>query len=178
MISKEITFVDVDDNSVTESWLFHLSMDELTDMAADDKDYGDYLLQIAKEKEPIKLIQTMRTIVRLAVGKREGRGIVKSEAITADFFGCGAWEELYVELLTNEDVAAEFFNRIAPIDYIKRVNASMAAEKKEYTDKELLEMSDEKFASFAGDDPKNMTQHHLQIAFQRKERALAAKSAA
>lgn len=120
MIRKEITFTDFDGNEVTETHLFHLTAPEMIRM---DAEYGDggiekLLNNMVESSDNVGLMQLFEKLIRRAYGtllEVDGKKrFVKNEKEADIFMNSLAYEGLFMELISSETVAAEFFNRLAP----------------------------------------------------------------
>ena len=117
MIKKTIKCKDFDGNSYEEELYFHLSKGELIDMAVEeDGDLLDRIMKIAREDDPIKIIPIMKNIILRAYGVKssDGKSFIKDEETTKNFKYSQAFSELYTELSTDSQKAAEFINGIMP----------------------------------------------------------------
>jgi hypothetical protein len=179
MIKKTLTYQDLDGNSVDEEFYFSLSMPEITMMEVSHSNgLEEYLQNIIKSKDGAAIITAMQDMVAMSVGKRSenGRFVEKSSLITQSFMQSGAYEEFFLELVTNADAASEFITGIVPKDMAARIESrtSGAEVKKEYTTAELLQMSHEDFVKAVGSaDPMKMSHEHLVIAMQRRNQKVS-----
>jgi hypothetical protein len=171
MLKKAITYTNFDGERVTDTFHFHLGPDELAELEFSQKGgLRDYLQNLIEAEDNEALLRNFKWLITKSVGRRseDGRRFVKSEEITADLVQTGAYSELFMELLTNADSAADFVKGILPGDLARKVETVELPEEKELTDEELLELSQDEFDKIAGTDPKHMSKRHLMIAFQRK----------
>jgi len=135
MIKKTIKYVDFKGNEREEDFYFNLSKPELMEMELTTKGgMSEYLDKIVKAQSREELIKWFRIIILKAYGEKseDGRRFIKSEELSTAFSQTGAFEQLYMELVTNEKKASEFINAIIP----------------EFTEDELA-AADEKRASLA-----------------------------
>ena len=178
MIKKTLTYQDLDGNTVEEEFYFSLSMPEITMMEVSHANgLEEYLQSIIKSKDGAAIITAMQDMVAMSVGKRSenGRFVEKSELITQSFMQSGAYEEFFLELVTNADAASEFITGIVPKDMAARIEArtSGVETKKEYTDEELLKLPQSEFDKLVGTDSKKWDMRILKIAFHRKNQVTA-----
>jgi len=178
MIKKTISFKDLDDNDVDEEFYFTLSLSEITLMEVSHSDgLEGHLKKIIASKDGVRIISAMQDMVAMSVGKRSenGRFVEKSPAITQSFMQSGAYEEFFLELVTDADAAAEFIKGIVPTDMAKRVEDASSKKEapKEYTTAELIALPHEEFVKVTGtNDPLKMSHEHLLIAMQRRNQAI------
>lgn len=117
MIKKTIKYVDFKGNEREEDFYFNLSKPELMEMELTTKGgMSDYLDKIVKAQSREELIKWFRIIILKAYGEKseDGRRFIKSEELSTAFSQTGAFEQLYMELVTNEKKASEFINAIIP----------------------------------------------------------------
>lgn len=118
MIQKTIKYTDFDGNPVEETYYFHLTKGELIDWAAEGDDgFAGKIAAIAKEGDPIKILPMMKEIILRSYGVRtsDGKSFVKDPELVKNFKYTQAFDELYVELSTDANKAAEFVNGILPV---------------------------------------------------------------
>ncbi len=118
MIQKTIKYTDFDGNQVEETYYFHLTKGELLDWAAEGEDgFAGKIASIANEDDPIKILPMMKEVILRSYGVRtpDGKSFVKDPEIVKNFKYTQAFDELYVELSTDANKAAEFVNGILPV---------------------------------------------------------------
>lgn len=91
---------------------------------------SDYLEKIVKAQTKEELIKWFKLIILKAYGEKseDGRRFIKSEELSTAFSQTGAYEKLYMELVSDEQKASEFINAIVP----------------EFTEEELAAASEKK----------------------------------
>lgn len=191
MLKKSISFEDLDGNKLTEDFYFNLSKAEIAEMELVQKDgLVKYLEKIVKEEDREKLIELFKGLITRSVGRRseDGRRFIKSQEIIDEFVQSDAYSELFIELVTNANTAAEFVTGIVPA----AMQDAIAEAQKDGTlalpsDTEVPPAEPATAASDAPADPtpawvregrvpnpdelKNATPDQIQLAFQRKEQA-------
>ena len=190
MLKKDITFTNFDDVEVTETWYFNLTKTELAEMELSMRGgFSEVLKTIGREKNPELVISTFKEILLKTVGKRseDGRRFMKNQEIRDEFVEIGAYDTLFMEMITDADAAAKFINGVMPKDLVEETMKEMARQQvvelpdtappekvlpvkklEDYTPKELAEMDSALFQHLVGTDPRKMTHDHLVIALQRK----------
>lgn len=176
MISKVISFEDFAGNPVTDTFWFHLSASEVTELAMSRKGLDEYLEEILKTEDVPKLFEIFKELLGLAVGKPlNDRVFDKSPMITAEFLRSGAYDEFFFELIQNPAMAAEFIKEMMPKDLedrIEKIMKNRGEAPKQYTDAELLAMPEDQFLHVAGgSNPMRWEPRFLQIAHRRKSAA-------
>lgn len=117
MIKKTIKYVDFKGNEREEDFYFNLSKPELLEMELTTKGgMSDYLDKIVKAQSREELIKWFRIIILKAYGEKseDGRRFIKSDELSTAFSQTGAFEQLYMELVTDEKKASDFINAIIP----------------------------------------------------------------
>lgn len=117
MIKKTIKYVDWKGNEREEDFYFNLSKPELMEMELTTKGgMSEYLAKIVKAQSKEELIKWFKIIILKAYGEKseDGRRFIKSDELSTAFSQTGAFEKLYMELVTDENKASEFINAIVP----------------------------------------------------------------
>lgn len=162
MLKKTITYTDFNGEKVSEDFYFNLSKAEIAEMELSHRGgFSAYLQQIIETEDGAQIIAAFKRILTTSVGQRseDGRRFIKNEEITNDFLQSEAYSELFMELVTDGNKAAEFIQAIVPADMAEAVadGSKLAAvpegkemeeeipayilENREPTPKELQEMS-------------------------------------
>ena len=129
MITKEVKYVDFKGNERTEEMCFNLTQVELVEMGMDLPDdikneVGEDPSNITEETA-LKLIAKLgnkgimaflKTITLKAYGvvSEEGRRFWKSEEISKEVSETIAFDNLMIELLSDDEAAATFVNALIP----------------------------------------------------------------
>ena len=124
MLKKTITYSDLDGNPVTEDFYFNLSKAEIAEMElSHEGGFSAYLQRIIESQNGAEIIATFKNIVMGAVGRRseDGRRFIKSEEITNEFLQTDAYSQMFMELVTDSEAAAEFVRAIVPADMAEAV---------------------------------------------------------
>lgn len=173
MHTKDITYLNLDGESVTETHYFNLTKAEAVQMNFHKKGGLEaYAKRIVEAEEHGELIELFQDLILKTYGIRDGQRFVKNQEQTDAFVQTGAYSELFIELATNHESAIKFFREVVPPDMQSRVDDVALAGEKDYTDEELLTIPwDEFYAAAGGKDDKNWDKRFLLIAFRRKQAA-------
>lgn len=117
MIKKTIKYVDYNGTERTEDFYFNLSKAEVSEMELSvDGGLSQMLERIVASHDNKEIIRMFKKIILKAYGEKsaDGKRFVKSEELATAFSQTEAYVELFMELATNEDKAAEFVNGIIP----------------------------------------------------------------
>lgn len=120
MIKKTITYKDFNGNDRTEEFYFNLTKAEVTRMEMSTTGGMAEMIQrvIAAQDAP-SLIQIFEEMIQKSYGVKtpDGRGFVKRQEDLENFMATEAYSQLFMELVTDADSAAEFVNGIIPSDF-------------------------------------------------------------
>ena len=138
------------------------------------KNPKQYLESIAANQETRNLMDVWKDMLFRAVGKRavgdDGDYLIKNPQILAEFVGSGAYEQLFNELAESKDGGAEFFLSIMPQEVQANAQDEAARVNRDYSNQELLDMSDEDFYAVAGTKKFSEMEKRFQlIAWERRE---------
>ena len=141
MIKKTVNYEDFDGNKRTEDLYFNLTKFEATEFALDLPD--DITNEVTKEGVDATNMESVSRIVQKLGGKgiidfirklvlksygiksEDGRRFEKSEKISTEFSQTMAFNNLMMELLTDDDEAAKFINGVIPADLANAANGAM-----------------------------------------------------
>jgi hypothetical protein len=130
MIAKTITYIDYNDVERTEKFYFNLSKAEVMEMEMSTSGGLAEMIQrvVAAQDQPA-IIKIFKDLILKAYGVKspDGRKFVKSEELSLDFAQTEAYSQLFMELATDAEKAAEFVNGIVPADMAKQIAEHNAA---------------------------------------------------
>lgn len=163
MLKKIITYKNLDGDDVTETFYFHLSKAEITEMElSEEGGLAEKLKTIIATNDRPTIIATFKMLISKTVGRRseDGKRFIKTQEITDEFMQTDAFSELFMELVSNTEAAAQFIVGVVPADISDKLtevatreikgieDVQLPSEEKtfdDFTDDELLEMSDEDY---------------------------------
>lgn len=119
MIVKTVTYTDFNGNERTESFWFHLSRPELTEMLLGiDNNIETYIKTIIKNENYYEIVKIFKKLLLEAYGEKseDGRRFIKLPEKTKEFSESEAYSVLFTELTTNEEKASEFVNGLISKD--------------------------------------------------------------
>ena len=119
MLKKLIEYTDYNGNVRKEHFYFNLNKAELMEMETEIDGGMRQLLEIIMEKQDIpKIMSSFKTIIMRAYGEKspDGRLFNKSEELSKAFTHTEAYNELYMELLSDAKKAAQFIEALMPAD--------------------------------------------------------------
>lgn len=125
MLKKSITYVNFNDEEVTEDFYFNLSKAELVKMEVSrDGGLKDHLERIVATNNGKEIIAEMEKIVQAAYGVKspDGKKFIKTPELWEEFKSSEAYSVFFMELVTQADTAAEFINSVIPRDLQEQVS--------------------------------------------------------
>ena len=141
MIKKIVKGTDFDGNPYEEECFFHLTKGDIIDWAAEDGGLVDRIMKISEETDPLKIVPMMKQIIIRSYGIKtpDGKGFIKDPDAVKNFQYSDVFSELYTELSTDAEAAAEFVNGILPKfdeETQKRIEEAKKLYEKEQAEKE------------------------------------------
>lgn len=188
MLKLPITYTDFNDVTKTEDFHFHMSVAELTNMglATAGTTFGELVRRMTATGDTGAIMDAFKEVILRSVGQRspEGDKFYKNERIQEDFVACGAYDALFLKLLTDTTEIVRFVNGVMPTDMQKNPEFQKAlaglqiqaltpeAERvrdnpDDYSRQELVDMPREQFDALVGTDTKKMSKAHLSILMER-----------
>lgn len=119
MLKKEITYIDYNDTTRTETFYFNLSKAELAEMQLSASGgLETYIRNIVEAKDGASMVQIFKDLILKSYGEKspDGKRFVKSKDISDGFSQTEAYSQLFMELITDDNAAADFINGIMPKD--------------------------------------------------------------
>jgi hypothetical protein len=117
MLKKTIKYTDYNGTERTEDFYFNLTKAEILEMEMSEAGgLTAKLHRIIESKDNRELMKHFKYIIHKAYGEKsdDGRRFVKSDEISTAFEQTEAYEELFMELFSDAEKAAEFVNGIIP----------------------------------------------------------------
>ena len=118
MLKRTMTYTDYNGRSRTEDFYFNLTQAEVTEMELSvDGGLVEMINRIVAAKDGKQIIALFKDIVLRAYGEKspDGRRFVKNQEIRDAFAQTEAYSDLFMELATDAQKAAEFVNGIVPV---------------------------------------------------------------
>lgn len=117
MIKKTITYVDYNGVERTEDFYFNLTKAEITEMEMSTTGgMSEMVKRIIAAQDTPTLIKIFKDLILKSYGEKDidGRRFIKSEELSTAFSQTEAYSQLFMELATNAEAAADFVNGIIP----------------------------------------------------------------
>lgn len=132
MLKKTVTYKDLNGKERTETFYFHYFESEIMDMEmSEEGGLAERIQRIIDAKDQPSLLKVIKKFVIDAYGVKsdDGRRFDKSQEVKDAFLQCPAYSKIYMELLTDDKLAADFVNQVVPED-MKDTLAEIAAKAK------------------------------------------------
>lgn len=125
MLKKTITYNDYNGVERTEDFYFNLSKAELMEMEMSiSGGLTEMIEKIVATKDAPAIIKIFKELVLKAYGEKsaDGKRFEKKNGALAEAFAeTEAYSQIFMELATDADKAAEFVNGIMPSDIAKQL---------------------------------------------------------
>ena len=119
MFKKTITYTDYNGVSRTEDFYFNLNKAELTKLQLGyPGGYEQYVRRCLDAEDVPALLKIFEELIDLSYGEKDdsGKRFIKNQQLTESFKQTEAYSEMFVDFLTNQNSAEEFFIKIMPVD--------------------------------------------------------------
>ena len=123
MIKKTITYEDYNGNQRTEDFYFNLTKAEVVKMEMGIKGgLAEMIQRIVAAQDTPAIIEVFEDLILKSYGRKgpDGKRFEKSEELTKEFEQTEAYSQLFMELATDAEKAAEFVNGIVPADIAEK----------------------------------------------------------
>lgn len=117
MLKKTIKYEDYNGVKREENFYFNLSKAELTEMEfGTEGGYADMVEKIVKAMDQPAILRVFKDLILKSYGEKsaDGKRFIKSPEISLAFSQTEAYNELFMELMSDTDAAIKFFNGILP----------------------------------------------------------------
>lgn len=117
MLKKTITYTDYNGNERTEDFYFNLTKAEIMEMEMSTTGgLAEMIKRIVAAQDAPAIIKVFKELILKAYGEKspDGKKFIKSEELSNSFAQTEAYSQLFMELATNADAAADFVNGITP----------------------------------------------------------------
>lgn len=128
MLKKKITYTDYNGVERTEDFYFNLTKAELSEMELETPGgFTAMLERITAAKDIPSLIKIFKDLILRSYGEKseDGRRFIKSKEIVEAFSQTEAYSELFMELATDAEAAANFINGIVPAEIAKKASKQL-----------------------------------------------------
>lgn len=119
MLKRQITYTDFNDETVTDTFYFNISKNELIELEVEYAGGFSALIErIIETTDPKRLVDEFKRLILLAYGVKsdDGKRFIKSDELRAEFETHAAYQTLFTEMATVEGAAEAFFKGVLPAD--------------------------------------------------------------
>lgn len=117
MLKKKITYTDYNGTERTEDFYFNLTKAEIMEMElGTNGGLVEMIQRIVDAQDAPSIIKVFKDVILKSYGEKspDGKRFIKSKEISDAFSQTEAYSQLFMELATDADAAAEFVNGIVP----------------------------------------------------------------
>lgn len=124
MFKKTITYTDYNDVTRTEDFFFNLTKSDIMKMEMSVQGgLAEMIKRIIAAEDAPAIIAVFEDLIQKSYGVKtlDGKGFDKNPKHFEAFKQTPAYDELFMQLATDADAAAEFVNQIIPSDMRKQL---------------------------------------------------------
>lgn len=119
MLILPLTYEDLDGVTKTETFHFNMTQAEIAELELSKLDlktegFQDHIAKIIAARSGRDIVESIKAVILMSVGRREGDLFLKTPEITASFQFSGAYSTLFTSLIGDPDYAAMFIRGIVP----------------------------------------------------------------
>lgn len=117
MIKREISYEDFDGNPHVETFWFHLTKTEAFEISSEYPENVEQMIKkMVASDDRRQIVEIFKKIVLRSYGQRseDAKRFIKTPEATLEFSQSAAFDALFIELVTNDKVMADFIVGIMP----------------------------------------------------------------
>lgn len=128
MLKREITYKNLDGETVTNEFYFNLTKAEIAELELSHfGGLGEFIKRVSATQDQKVLVEEFKRIILLCYGIRDGDSFIKTDQLRQRFEGTNAYSELFIEFLTVPGSLETFIRGVVPQEWEEE---RKAAEKK------------------------------------------------
>ena len=119
MLKKTVTYIDYNGVERTETFYFHYTEAEILDMEmSTEGGFAERIQKIIDAKDQVSLMKLIKKFVIDAYGikSEDGKRFIKNDKVKTEFLESPAYSKIWMELVMDDEVAADFVNNVIPSD--------------------------------------------------------------
>ena len=119
MLKKTVTYTDYNGVERTETFYFHYTEAEILDMEmSTEGGFAERIQKIIDAKDQVSLMKLIKKFVIDAYGVKseDGKRFIKNDKVKTEFLESPAYSKIWMELVMDDEVAADFVNNVIPSD--------------------------------------------------------------
>ena len=124
MITKTVSYMDLNGNERTEKFYFHFYESEIMEMELSvEGGFADRIQKIIDAKDQPSLIRVVKKFVLDAYGVKsdDGKRFIKNDEVRDAFVQNPAYSKIFMELVLDDKVASEFVKGVVPPEMADRI---------------------------------------------------------
>lgn len=128
MIKKTIAYEDYNGVERKEDFYFNLSKAEVMEMEMSTAGgLAEMIQRVVAAQDQVSIIKIFKDLILKAYGVKspDGKRFIKSKELSDEFSQTEAYSQLFMELATNADAAADFVNGIVPANMAKQAELAV-----------------------------------------------------
>lgn len=133
MIKLTYTYNDYDNNERTEDYYFHYNEAEIVKMELGvEGGFTEKIKRLIAARDIPEIIKVFDEVIDTSYGVKspDGREFIKSPELTAKFKRTEGYSKLFMDFVTKEGFAADFFNNLIPHDLTGVTSEGASTEEK------------------------------------------------
>ena len=124
MITREVTYIDYNDDEQTEKYYFDLTVPEMLELSFSSAgDIQSTLERLSNSRKVGEIFQIIQALIFKSVGVKsdDGKRFVKNEAVLNEFKQSRGYEAVLMKMMQDTDYASKFIEQLIPQDRIKQI---------------------------------------------------------
>ena len=124
MLKKTIQYQDLDGNTLSDDFYFHISMSEISKLElGTEGGMAEKLKKLVAASKGKDIIEQFEGILRMAYGVRseDNKRFIKNEQVWNDFYQSDAYNVLFMQLISDPGASSEFVAGILPANFEQEV---------------------------------------------------------
>jgi len=124
MITREVTYIDYNDDEQTEKYYFDLTVPEMLELSFSSAgDIQSTLERLSNSRKVGEIFQIIQALIFKSVGVKsdDGKRFVKNEAVLNEFKQSRGYEAFLMKMMQDTDYASKFIEQLIPQDRIKQI---------------------------------------------------------
>lgn len=117
MIKRTYKYKDYNDNEREETYYFDLRDDELVKLELGTRGgLSEKIKRLISTQDIPEIIKVFEDVVKMSYGEKsaDGREFIKDPALTKSFMQTKGYSMLFMDFITKENFASDFFNELVP----------------------------------------------------------------
>lgn len=124
MITREVTYIDYNDDEQTEKYYFDLTVPEMLELSFSSAgDIQSTLERLSNSRKVGEIFNIIQTLIFKSVGVKsdDGKRFIKNEEVLNDFKQSRGYESFLMKMMQDTDYASKFIEQLIPQDRIQQI---------------------------------------------------------